>query len=222
LIKRASRKVRRGLAFFKEVRENFTELGQVAPSSKDLAKKLTAPIAKIPGKRKILEVGPGTGGVTKQIVTLLKPGDELIVCEINPRLLKLVETKIAKLELNKKIKITFICSPVQDLKGQFKRGYFDAIISSLPFTNFPPELVRDILDLYRSMIRKGGVLTFYEYLALRKVGQIFRKSAERSRVTRVEKVLDAWERDLKKKRRLTRTVSFLNLPPAKVFVAKLS
>jgi len=222
LIKKASRKVKRGLAFIKEVRQNFTELGQVAPSSKDLSKKLTAPLSNIQGARKVLEVGPGTGGVTKQIVKLLRSGDELIVCEINPRMLKLVEAKITKQVTNKKIRLTFICSPVQELKGKYKKGYFDAVISSLPFTNFPPELVREILDLYKRMLRKGGVLTFYEYIALRKVGQLFRKSSERSRVTNVDKVLDAWEKDLSKRRKLSRSVSFLNLPPAKVFVAKLS
>ena len=137
-------------------------------------------------------------------------------------MLKLVEAKITKQVTNKKIRITFICSPVQELKGKYKKGYFDAVISSLPFTNFPPELVREILGLYKRMVRKGGYLTFYEYLALRKVGQIFRKSSERTRVTSVDKVLDAWEKDLSKKRKLSRTVSFLNLPPAKVFVAKLS
>lgn len=220
MIKKASVKVKRGLTFFKEVRENFTELGQVAPSSTDLSRRMTAPISNLTGKRKILEVGPGTGGVTKQIVNLLKPGDELIICEINPRLLKLVEAKLEKLSIDKKIRISFVCAPVQELSGQFKKGYFDAIISSLPFTNFPPELVSEILGLYRKLLRKGGILTFYEYLALRRVGQIFRKPAERKRVTGVDKVLVKWEKDLKGKKKISRSVSFLNLPPAKVFVAK--
>lgn len=222
MIKKASNKVERGIAFFKEVRENFSELGQVAPSSRDLSRRMTAPISNLTGKRKILEVGPGTGGVTKQIVKLLKPGDELIVCEINPRLLKLVQAKLEKVSIDKRIRISFVCAPVQELVGKFKKGYFDAIISSLPFTNFPPELVSEILALYRRLLRKGGILTFYEYLALRKVGQIFRKSAERKRVTEVDKVLFNWEKELRGKSKITRTVSFLNLPPAKVFVAKPS
>ena len=222
MIKKASIKVKRGLTFFKEVRKNFTELGQVAPSSEDLSRKLTAPLKNLSGKRKILEVGPGTGGVTKQIIKLLAPGDELVVCEINPRLLELVEAKVLKLKVSKKIKITFICAPVQELKGNYKKGHFDAIISSLPFTNFPPDLVFEILGLYKSLLRKGGVLTFYEYLALRKVGQIFRKSSERKRVKGVSKVLSTWERELKLKRKLTGSVSYLNLPPAKVFVARPS
>ena len=222
MINKASGKVKRGFAFFKEVRANFTELGQVAPSSKDLSRRLTAPISNLTGSRKILEVGPGTGVVTKQIVKLLKAGDELTVCEINPRLLKLVETKISKLGISKKIQINYICAPVQELGGKYKQGYFDAVISSLPFTNFPPELVTEILCLYKNLLRKGGVLTFYEYIALRRVGQIFRKPSERSRVTGVGKVLVDWEKDLRLRRKLSRSVSFLNLPPAKVFVAKPS
>jgi phosphatidylethanolamine/phosphatidyl-N-methylethanolamine N-methyltransferase len=221
LINQASNKFKRGVSFFKEVRKNFTELGQVAPSSKDLSKRMTAPLREINGQRRILEVGPGTGVVTKQIVKLLRAGDELVICEINPRLLTMVENKISKQIAGKEFSVKFVCSPVQDLKDQYSDGYFDAIISSLPFTNFPPQLVSEVLILYKRLLKTSGVLTFYEYLALRKMGQMFRGQTERRRVGEVSKVLSSWERELYNRKQLSQSVSFLNLPPARVMVASL-
>ena len=62
------------LAFFKQFRETFTTTGAVAPSSRFLARAMTAPLARRDGPVRVLEIGPGTGAVTGKIVRLLRPG----------------------------------------------------------------------------------------------------------------------------------------------------
>jgi phosphatidylethanolamine/phosphatidyl-N-methylethanolamine N-methyltransferase len=218
-------KIARGyhMAFIKELAANFRQLGQVAPSSKSLCKKLTDPLDSLTGPRRILEAGPGTGVVTRELLKVLRDSDELVVCEINPRLLDILKAKLSKTKefQERKAQVTFICAPVQHLQAVYQQDSFDAIVSSLPFTNFSAEMVMEVLSLYEVLLRPGGILTFYEYLALRRVGQLFRNKRDRARVKEVELLLTNWEKRLSRQKMLEQKISLLNLPPAKVLVANM-
>ena len=61
-------------------------IGAVAPSSHELAGSMLKHIDCNKTPKKILEVGAGTGVVTKRILKCLKPKDELLVYEIEPDL----------------------------------------------------------------------------------------------------------------------------------------
>src|SRR5712691_7309141 len=63
--------------FFSECRQHFQSTGSLLPSSRFLAQTLVTEVRKPRGAARILEVGPGTGSVTRAIARCLQPGDRL-------------------------------------------------------------------------------------------------------------------------------------------------
>src|SRR5215813_13843699 len=71
-------------AIFRAFRRNFHTTGAILPSSLFLARAMATDL-KVPRRpARILEVGPGTGAVTREIVRLLQDDDRFDAVEINP------------------------------------------------------------------------------------------------------------------------------------------
>src|SRR5437667_11461757 len=75
--------------FIRESRRHFRDTGALLPSSRFLAQALVSELRKRRGPGRILEVGPGTGSVTAQILRHLMPGDQLDVVELNKHFIEL-------------------------------------------------------------------------------------------------------------------------------------
>ena len=71
--------------FLQEFRRNFHSTGALAPSGQRLARTLAHYVNHRTDDRpkRILEVGPGTGAVTRQIIRRMHPADRLDLVEIN-------------------------------------------------------------------------------------------------------------------------------------------
>src|SRR6516165_8228434 len=69
--------------FFRQFRQQYDTTGSVLPSSRALARALTRPMRQQDRPRRVLEVGPGTGAVTREIVRQLRADDRLDIVEIN-------------------------------------------------------------------------------------------------------------------------------------------
>ncbi|MFE6865684.1 phospholipid methyltransferase [Kitasatospora sp. NPDC057692] len=75
-----------GWFFLSEALRTFRLTGAVAPSGADLVNALVVPATSRPDRPiSVLEVGAGTGAVTRRLVRVLRPGDRLHVVESNPR-----------------------------------------------------------------------------------------------------------------------------------------
>ena len=159
--------------------------------------------------RRILEVGPGTGSFTREIIALLGPEDELHLCEANTEFLAFLKRRIENdPELsNRKNQISYYTCPIQNLEGDDR---YHHIISGLPFNNFPAEVVEEILNRYREHLLPGGTLRFFEYLAIRQTKIPFVSRDERHRLRRISVVLG----DLCRRYAIRKTVVWFNLPPA--------
>jgi len=202
---------------WKQIRHYFGEIGMIVPSSRALAKSMALPLKKKQGRKRILEVGPGTGPMTKQILKYLGDEDEFVICEINPVFLaKLKENLDEDPNYHKhKHNVTFFEGPVQDLKITDISCKFDVIVSTLPFLNFDPQTVEEILALYYEFLNGHGVLTFCEYLGIRKLTKTFALSTRRERMKRVDKVLRRWSDKLSRSGSVNTRTSYLNFPPAR-------
>src|SRR5437588_12929510 len=73
--------------FLRQCRRQFRSTGAILPSSRFLARALVSEIAKPREPGRILEVGPGTGSVTRQILRRMRPDDLLDAVEINANFL---------------------------------------------------------------------------------------------------------------------------------------
>jgi len=157
------------LTFLKEFGANRDSVGAVVPATSQLgdslAKFLTHPAET---SISVLEVGPGTGTITKQIISRLKPGDDLVLVEVNPQFCQILEEKARKDWRTQLSGINFQieCCVMEDLEADQK---FDFIISSLPLNNFSHAEVKAILESYQDLLNPGGKLSYYEYLYVREI-----------------------------------------------------
>jgi hypothetical protein len=82
--------------FFRQYRQRFQTTGAVAPSSRFLARALAKPFEQHTGACRVLEVGPGTGAVTRRIVQMLKPADRFDLVELNDGTIAVIDFKSSK------------------------------------------------------------------------------------------------------------------------------
>ena len=202
--------------FFRETRRHFSDTGALLPSSRFLARALVSELRKLRGANgvsptpcRILEVGPGTGSVTREILYQMQPGDRLDAVELNGRFVALLKRRFAKEWLFHfhREQVNVIHSAVQDLPGE---AVYDFIVSGLPLNNFPVAQVREIFGVYKRLLKPGGTLTYYEYVLIRQLKTPFVNRRERRRLYRVGRVVGEYIRDYQVRRQKV----LINMPPA--------
>lgn len=196
-------------AFFGQFRQQYHTTGSILPSSRALARALTRPMRQARLPRRILEVGPGTGAVTREIVRCLRPGDQLDIVEINAEFVAVIERRFAEEEdFRRKRRLSkVIHAPLQDVPGQ---GVYDFMISGLPLNNFSLALVEDIFRSYRRLLKPAGVLSYFEYLAIRNAKMLFVSATEKQRLQSLGEYLDKQIRAAQ----IGADKVFWNVPPA--------
>lgn len=200
------------LTFLRQTVTRFHDTGAIAPSSRWLARALAAPLAsRDAGPRQILEAGPGTGAVTAEIVKHLRPGDRLVLSEINPVFVAHLERRLrGDPRLSPwRGQIEIRPGPVQGIEDEAR---FAHIVCGLPFNNFDPSLVREIFAVFRRALQPGGTLGFFEYAGVRRLKALLAGRSERVRLREVARAIQA---EISRSEAAQRLV-LLNLPPARV------
>lgn len=203
------------LTFIKELRTGFDSIGSVIPSSPALARAMVRPIIESSKESlSILEVGPGTGPFTRKILKLMGPNDRLVICEINKRFIDQLKRELPKNRdfLFNQDRVEFFLGPIQELARRDGEKKFDVIVSSLPFSNFPPQLVDEILGLLQGMLAPDGALTFCEYVGLRKLSRLIPERRDQAR--EIDRVIDHWCSKVERRGKVRKEVAILNIPPA--------
>jgi phosphatidylethanolamine/phosphatidyl-N-methylethanolamine N-methyltransferase len=205
--------------FWREFRTHFHTTGAVLPSGRRLA----AALAHFVGDsqnlapRTILEVGPGTGAVTAQIVAALRPCDRLDLVELNgsfvDRLRDRFQNDAAFQPAAARARVLH-CS-VAELPGDV---HYDVIVSGLPLNNFAVADVRQLLDVLTGLLLPGGTLSFFEYIALRGLKTLVSSGNERARLGGIAQLL----RELLSQHEIRRDWIWANVPPAWVHHLRVS
>jgi phosphatidylethanolamine/phosphatidyl-N-methylethanolamine N-methyltransferase len=199
------------IAFFRQFRKRFETTGSIAPSSRFLARSMTRFIAsRDPGKPvRILEIGPGTGPVTEEIVRLLHGADVFDLVELNEEFVSILnrrfETEPAWAAV--KHQSTVHQLPLQEFPSTQP---YDFVVSGLPLNNFSAELVSTIADAYFRLLNPGGVLSYFEYMYVRPIRKVLTRGAEKIRIKAIDDILQAHC----DRCRIQRDSIWLNLPPA--------
>lgn len=202
------------LGFSREAFRSLRTTGAFAPSSAHLAARLAEPLAP-PEQRhpaRVLEVGAGSGVVTRALARRLGPADRLDVVEVNPRFVRM---------LSAALHTDFAFSAASDRIRLHERSILDAeleprydvVVSGLPFTNFDPAVVRSMLRRHVDLLVPGGDLTFFGYLGTQRARSAFAGRAEARR----HRGAVAVEREFIDRYGLGRATVWRNLPPAHVW-----
>jgi phospholipid N-methyltransferase len=184
--------------------------GAILPSGRRLSKALCRYAGEANGRPKqILEVGPGTGPATAQLVRLIGPQDRLTIVELNDAFVEFLRNRFANEPefLQAADRCEIVHDGVQNLPGDVQ---YDVIVSGLPLNNFDVPLVESLLASFERLLKPGGVISFFEYIAIRKAKAAVSSRQDRSRLNGIAKCLDRFISG----REIRRDAVLLNVPPA--------
>jgi phospholipid N-methyltransferase len=134
-------------------------VGSIVPSSPFLARAVAAHVPRAAGC--VAELGPGTGPITRALLRRLGPAATLLAVEIDPSFCAGLRRDLPDARL------WVVEAPAQRLPEIARQCGFgqgiDAVVSGLPFANFPPSLRREIVQAAYDALRPGGVFAGYGY-----------------------------------------------------------
>ena len=182
--------------FLAEFLRRPREVGAVLPSSTHLAKEM---VASIPWDQTdvVVEIGPGTGAFTGEILSQARDDTRYMAIEINGRLAAKLRRQFPSVAVHVESvsNIARLCRDqgIQDV---------DVIVSGLPWAIFSVEQQRSYVEAVCSVLKPGGDFVTFAYLQgiLLPAGRQFRRLLE-------EQFGDV----------VLSNVVWLNIPPAVVY-----
>lgn len=143
--------------FISQSLKHFIKVGSFLPSSvflaRRMAKRATGPI--------VVELGPGTGVVTKEILKVLPSNGTLICIESNAVFTDHLKRNICD------ERVTIYEGDASMLNDFLKKKGIqkvNCVISGLPLGNFKKNLKRNILEKISDCLENDGVFMQFEYL----------------------------------------------------------
>jgi phosphatidylethanolamine/phosphatidyl-N-methylethanolamine N-methyltransferase len=139
--------------------------GSVFPSSKKLAERMTKQaLNQKTAPLRYLEVGAGSGAMTKYLIPKLKLGDTLDIVEIDPHFCAQLRGKYGYLPHIKIYEASIL---------DFEESRFDVVVSSLPLNAFKAAMVDQILLKYKNLVKPGGYVSYFEYIGLGRIKELY-------------------------------------------------
>lgn len=186
-------------SFLREFVRDPLTVAAVAPSSRALADRVSAPVPSY-GDPLVVELGPGTGAFTAAIQRRLEGRGRHLAVEINERFANPLVARYPQVDV--------VVADARDLRDVLAvRGYrgVDVIVSGLPWAAFTPRRQDELLDAVTDVLAPNGTFTTFAYTYARRLPPARR--LRRSLLSRFEEVV------------LGRTV-WANLPPALVYYCR--
>lgn len=200
--------------FLTQALRHNRETGAVLPSSRSLAQEMTRSLREAVRRKRVLEVGPGTGAVTRPILDSLCPGDEFHLVELNRSFSEALERRLLAPFRTRLPGVAAVLHQgaveAVDLPGRF-----DFIVCSLPFSNFEARQVQAIFRRLLSLLSPTGELVYFEYLGPQAFQMSVAGRSGRQRLRRIR----AHKRWLARRYQGSRRFVALNILPA--FVVRL-
>ncbi len=156
---RRSRTLGDNLLFLSRLASAPRQIGAVAPSSRRLGRAMAA---ELPADHRIcVELGGGTGSLTRALLSAGLPRENLIVIERDPRLAA---------HLRKRFRgVRVIRGEAQKLTELLRAegiGPVDAVVSGLPLRSLPRRVANAIAAESFAALREGGVFIQFTYWLL--------------------------------------------------------
>lgn len=133
-------------------------VGAVAPSGRALAREMVHDLAPVESGC-VVELGPGTGVFTRQIVARLAPHAHYLVVEIDAAFVARIRETWPKVDC--------VRASAEDLERLVNERHLppvEHIISGLPFASLPGAVTTRILDAIQRTLAPGGTFTTFQYV----------------------------------------------------------
>ena len=149
----------RPIEFLKGFLRNPREVGSVIPSSRFLARRVLD-CGNVATARVILELGPGTGVLTGEILRRMRPDAKLVAIEINPDFVKVLRASYSDSRL-----LVYEGSSVEIEKAliEAKSDHADLVVSGIPFSTLARSTRRVTLEAARRVLSSDGHFVAYQF-----------------------------------------------------------
>ena len=144
-------------SFFRAFLEKPGEVGAIAPSSRSLARRMVAGMA-LDRARCVVEYGPGTGAFTREILRRIGPKTTFFVIETNPDFVAVLRQRFPGLDV-----VQASAEALPELAAARGFDCVDYIVSGLPWTVLPWDLVERIIAVTHDSLRDGGLFNTVQY-----------------------------------------------------------
>ena len=200
------------LQFVTSALRDIKTVGSVVPSSPALSRALAAGVLASRGPVRVLEVGPGTGPVTRALLPRIGPADVLDIVELNDDFVRHMEEQVLApwRAAHPGCRVTLHHAAVQD--ADLQPASYDFVVSGLPFNNFDSALVESILRSYMQLLKPGGELSYFGYVGAKVVKGAIGGGSGRANIGRIRAIEDG----MFAAHAGTRTIVLPNIPPAEV------
>lgn len=145
--------------FINEFIKKENRIGAIAPSSKFLAKKMLKEID-FSKDLNIIELGPGNGVFTEEILTKMSADSRLLAIELNQNFASLIDSKI------KDKRFIISCGSATNISKIRSEESFpkaDVILSSIPLAILPIKIRIQIINEIKKSMRDNGAFIQYQY-----------------------------------------------------------
>ena len=106
-----------------------------------------------------VELGPGTGAFTEEVLSALPAGAQFLAIDIDPTFCAQLSERFPSLDIA-------FASAAELPRLMAARGWphVDHIVSGLPFASLPGEISRGILEAVHASLKPGGTFTTFQYI----------------------------------------------------------
>lgn len=148
-----------GKNFRKQFWKERKMVGSMTPSSRFLTSKMLRNID-FSKKKVIIELGPGTGVFTREIIKRMTPDSILLVFEINDVFYHDLSKKISDSRVHL---IHDSAVKIEEYLNQHGLQEADVVISSLPLAVIDANIRTAILENSKKSLKKGGKFIQFQY-----------------------------------------------------------
>jgi phosphatidylethanolamine/phosphatidyl-N-methylethanolamine N-methyltransferase len=171
----------RRLEFFKGFLTRPFEVGSVTPSSQILVRQLLRS-GVVEQARVVVELGPGTGVVTRGILEALPAAGRLVAIEAHPDFVQLLGRTLSDSRL---VVHQGRAEGLEEALASAGESHADTVFSGIPFSTLRPEEAQRTLEAIRRALRPGGRFVAYQVRSqVRRLATPFFGPAQESLVLR--------------------------------------
>jgi phosphatidylethanolamine/phosphatidyl-N-methylethanolamine N-methyltransferase len=152
-----SSKVNGCLVFIQEFLKHPLQIGSIIPSSRFLERRIID-AAGATSVNVIIELGPGTGGITGAILRAMPQHAKLLSVEINSHF----NTIVSRIEDNRLIAHLGSASELREIISIYGLDPPDAIVSGIPFSTMSRSAGSQIIEEVSSLLAPNGRFVAYQ------------------------------------------------------------
>lgn len=138
--------------FIRQMGSAPSDIGAIVPSGPFLGRTMAAQID--PANGPVVEIGPGTGALTKHILAAGVASKDLTLFEMNPKFCDLLQQKHPDLAIH--------CRMAQDMEELGIKG-LGAIVSGLPLLNMPQNVQYSIASAVFKALKPAAPMIQFTY-----------------------------------------------------------